>query len=81
MGSSAVRPFAVESFGRLGEEVLAVLGEAWHRVAERVDRQAAGGVAERSFGFWPWRRSASRCCPFRASSSEAACVPLGEWRL
>ena len=41
-GLAAVRPFAVESFGRLGEEALAVLGDARHRVAERIGRQAAG---------------------------------------
>ena len=49
-GLSAVRPFAVESFGRFGEEALAVLGEARHRVAERVGRRASGSVASRWFG-------------------------------
>ena len=50
LGLAVVRPFAAESFGRLGEEALAVLGEARHRVAERIGRQAAGGVAGRWFG-------------------------------
>ena len=44
------RPFAIESFGRFGEEALAVLGEARHRVAERSGRRAAGSVASRWFG-------------------------------
>ena len=49
-GLAAVRPFVVESFGRLGEESLAVLGDARHRVAERIGRRAAGSVAGRWFG-------------------------------
>jgi len=49
-GLAAVRPFAVESFGRLGEEALAVLGDARQRVAERLGRRAAGSVASRWFG-------------------------------
>jgi hypothetical protein len=49
-GLSAVRPFALESFGRFGEEALAVLFEVRHRVAERLGRRAAGNVASRWFG-------------------------------
>ena len=49
-GLAAVRPFAIESFGRFGEEALAVLGEARHRVAERSGRRTAGCVASRWFG-------------------------------
>ena len=49
-GLAAVRPFALESFGRLGEEALAVLGDARQRVAERLGRHAAGCVAGRWFG-------------------------------
>ena len=49
-GLPAVRPFAIESFGRFGEEALAVLGEARHRVAERLGRRTAGSVASRWFG-------------------------------
>ena len=49
-GLSAVRPFAIESFGRFGEEALAVLGEARHRVASRSGRRVSGSVASRWFG-------------------------------
>lgn len=37
---AAVRPFAVESYGRLGAEALAVLREARQRVAERIGERA-----------------------------------------
>ena len=49
-GLAAVRPFAIESFGRFGEEALAVLGEARHRVAARSGRRVSGSVASRWFG-------------------------------
>ena len=49
-GLSAVRPFALESFGRFGAEALAVLQDARQRVAERRGCHAAGGVASRWFG-------------------------------
>ena len=44
-----MRPFAIESFGRFGEEALVVLGDARQRVAERTGRRAAGSVASHWF--------------------------------
>ena len=44
-----VRPFAVDAFGRFGEEAQPVLGDARQRVAERIRCRAAGGAME---GAW-----------------------------
>jgi len=48
----AVRPFAIETYGRLGAEALAILGDARRRVAERLGERcvARSGIVSRWFG-------------------------------
>ena len=51
LGLQAVRPFAIESFGRLGDSALQLLGEARQRVGERAGlRGGTSGVMCRWLG-------------------------------
>ena len=50
-GLLAVRPFAVESFGRLGPGALRLLREAWQRLAEADDR-VRGWTGQAVFQRW-----------------------------
>ncbi len=66
-----MRPFAVESYGRLGVEALAVLSGARQPVEERVGRHAAGDVASR------WFRLLQ--CQLMRAQHEAAVAMQGAW--
>ena len=85
-GLAAVTPFAMESFGRLGQAALVLLGEARHRVEERSGRHAAGVVTSRWHGWLQCQlvraQHEALIAMMGAHSSplELACVPFARVR-
>ena len=74
MGLVAVRPFAIETHGRLsrlGAEALAILGDARQRVAERLGERcvARSGIVSRRFGLLQ--------CQLLLAQHEASVAMLG----